>query len=140
MIVAKKQFKLFALVAVAAFPVACPPSALLTDLQKLEKTNGSGGGGYVYVTNQDDGTVSAYTIGSGGALTELGPPITSGSGPMDIAIDPKGNYAYVTNGGGGTVQAFTIGSGGALSVLGSPFSSTGSGPWGIVVDPTGKYA
>jgi lactonase family protein with 7-bladed beta-propeller len=99
-------------------------------------------GKFVYVTNNNDNTVSAYSVGSNGALAPVpGSPFAAGSGPISVAVDPTGKFVYVTNNNNdNTVSAYSVGSNGALApVPGSPFAA-GSGPVSVAVDPTGKFA
>lgn len=68
------------------------------------------------------GTVSQYTVGTGGQLTPMATPtVVAGDGPAWIAFDAFGNYAYVTNIGDGTlpgtVSEYAIGTDGALTLI-----------------------
>jgi DNA-binding beta-propeller fold protein YncE len=101
---------------------------------------------FAYVVNALSNNVSAYSIGSNGALTPVpGSPFPAGHTPGKVAVDPTGQFAYVVNGsnnvpGSGAVSAFSIGSNGVLTpVPGSPFPA-GSSPVSVTVDPTGKFA
>ena len=100
----------------------------------------------LYVTNEGQGTVSAFTVGAGGALTPQGSPVSSGTGagsqPEGVAISPEGQDLYVTNEGQGTVSTFAIGAGGTLTQQGTPTtsgSSSTSQPFGVTVSPGGQY-
>jgi 6-phosphogluconolactonase len=95
---------------------------------------------FAYVANQN-GTVSAYSIGSNGSLTPVpGSPFAAGAGAISVAVDPTGELAYVANFGDNSVSAYSIGSNGALTpVIGSPFAA-GRGPNFVAVDPTGGFA
>ncbi len=54
----------------------------------LDKT-----GKYLYVGNRTDGNISAYTIGTGSALTAItGSPFDSGDFVNTLGIDPGGTY------------------------------------------------
>ena len=92
----------------------------------------------LYVTNYGSSGpngISAYTIGSGGALTAITTgTFTTGIYPNGIAISPNGNYLYVTNSSSSSISAYTIGSGGALSPITGTFT-TGTGPLGIAIMP-----
>jgi 6-phosphogluconolactonase len=97
---------------------------------------------FAYVVNESSpGSVSAYRIGTNGALTPVaGSPFAAGNFPVTVAVDPAGKFAYVTNGGDNNVSAYRIGANGALTpVAGSPFA-TGNFPVTVAVDPTGKFA
>src|SRR5450759_234491 len=71
-------------------------------------------GSHVYVANYSSGasagTVSEYSIGTGGALATIG-TVGTGKNPSFVTVDPSGQYAYVANLGDGTVSQYTISSG-----------------------------
>ncbi|HWF36389.1 MAG TPA: beta-propeller fold lactonase family protein [Solirubrobacteraceae bacterium] len=96
----------------------------------------------VYVANYLSSTVSVFTIGAGGVLTQQGTGITSGSaGPGWLAVAPNGENLYVTNYTGGTVSTFSIGAGGMLSPQGGPISTgsgNGSEPENVAISPNGQ--
>src|SRR6266404_1499801 len=100
---------------------------------------------FAYVANGSDNTVSAYSIGSSGALTPVpGSPFAAGNVTDSVAVDPTGKFAYVTNQGfpptniPGTISAYSIASNGALTpVPGSPFAAVQ--PGSVAVDPTGRF-
>ena len=83
-------------------------------------------GRYVYVTNPDEGTVSALAIDAvTGELSIVpGSPFASGREPAWIAADPSGQFLYVVNSADNTVAVFEIDAAtGALApVAGSPFA------------------
>jgi len=83
----------------------------------------------VYVANQVAGTISGYSIGSGGALTALATPTySSGSGVDALALDKTGDYLLGAAGGGSpdlTVYSFDSSSAGKLDT--SNTYSTGNG-------------
>jgi DNA-binding beta-propeller fold protein YncE len=109
-------------------------------------------GKFAYVANQilfsASGNVTGFTINSTtGALTaidsSLGNPITTGSFPVSVAVDPKGKFVYVANNGSNNVSGYTINSTtGALTEItglnASPFTA-GSQPTSVAVDPSGKF-
>jgi DNA-binding beta-propeller fold protein YncE len=121
------------------FPVGPNPASVAVDPT----------GKFAYVVNDSNvpevpGTVSAFTIGSGGALTPVpGSPFPAGDTPDSVAVDPTGRFVYVVNvaisGQLGAVSAFSIGPNGALTpVPGSPFAA-GVLPQALALDPTGKF-
>jgi 6-phosphogluconolactonase (cycloisomerase 2 family) len=85
------------------------------------------GGHFAYVTNQIDGTITAFSIGATGQLTSLG-EVASGSGansvPVAVAVDPTGRYAYAANYKDGTVSAFSIATDGTLALIGTVTTGT----------------
>jgi 6-phosphogluconolactonase (cycloisomerase 2 family) len=100
----------------------------------------------LYAANYGQGTVSAFSIGAGGALTQIGTGVTSGastsSTPYRVIVSPGGNYVYSSNFDAGTVSTFSIGAGGALTQIGTGVTSgsgSGSGPWGLATTPNGQY-
>jgi 6-phosphogluconolactonase (cycloisomerase 2 family) len=94
-------------------------------------------GSNAYVPNRNNkqppGTVSHYTIDpTTGVLTlavAVAPatnPVTVGTGPTSLAIDPSGGFAYVTNRDSGlpsTVSQFSIAANGDLTPL-TPLTAT----------------
>ena len=96
---------------------------------------------YAYVTNEGDGTVSEYTIVSGGALVPMTPEaVAAGGDPWSVTVDPSHRHAYVTNEGDGTVSEYMIVSGGALAPMSPAAVPAGTGPQSIAIDPSGRYA
>jgi DNA-binding beta-propeller fold protein YncE len=100
-------------------------------------------GSYLYTANLT-GTVSAFSIGGGGALTAITciacSTTSNFNGPANIAISPNGSYLYVANvgsSGSAGISAFTIGSTGVLSLIST--YTTGSGPSGLAISPNGNY-
>jgi DNA-binding beta-propeller fold protein YncE len=105
---------------------------------------------FAYVVNALSNNVSAYSIGSNGALTPVpGSPFAAGSFPNSVAVDPTGKFAYVASYGlaspGGffvpsTVLAYSISSNGSLTPApGSPFAA-GSGATSVAITPLVPFA
>jgi DNA-binding beta-propeller fold protein YncE len=101
----------------------------------------------VYAANYGSGgTVSQFSIGSGGALAQVGTGVVSGasasSKPGEVAASPDGQHLYVSNYMLGTVSTFSLGSGGALTQVGTGVqsgSSTSSEPYGVAASPNSSY-
>lgn len=111
---------------------------------------------YVYIPNGNPtpGTVSVYSIGTGGVLTSVlttltvpsAPVITGSTFLVNAAVDPTNKYVYfldspVTT---GAVYGFNVTGTGALGAAlpSSPYAlstsaSDGTAPIGIAIDPTG---
>ena len=108
------------------FPAGANPAAIAI----------SPAAGFLYVANQGDNTVSAFTTNLvDGSLSAIaGSPFAVGTTPVAIAIDPQGKFVYVANAGSNNLSAFTIdASTGALTpVTNSPFA-TGASPAGLMV-------
>ncbi len=96
--------------------------------------------GLLYVSNGASGTISAFTIGSGGNLTEVaGSPFTAGANIAKLTIDPKGQFLYAADFGNNKIAAFSIAASGVLTpVAGSPFA-TDLGPVALAEDSTGAF-
>lgn len=98
--------------------------------------------GFLYVSNGASGTISAFSIGTNGALTELaGSPFSLGAGATAarLAIDPKGQFLYAADSANNKIAGFSIAGGGTLgAVAGSPFSA-GTKPVGVAVDSTSSF-
>ena len=97
------------------------------------------------MTNGNGGTLSAYSISAGGALTAVtGSPVATGTTPSSVTVGyyPDTFFVYVANQEDDTVSAFTANgsnpSGALIAVSGSPFA-VGSGPRAVTVDPSGQY-
>ena len=70
-----------------------------------------GTGGFVYVANATDSTISGYSLQASGALTALaGSPFSSvGSNPTALALDQSKKFLIAANSGGnGSVQVFSF--------------------------------
>ena len=114
--------------------------------------NVTANGNFVYVANANTnnptaagqrGTVSAFSVGSGGALTPVysSPSALPYAGvqPSASASDPTSRFLYVTDAASNELYAYTIGSNGALAPLTNGPFATGVYPDGITIDPTGQY-
>jgi 6-phosphogluconolactonase (cycloisomerase 2 family) len=92
-------------------------------------------GKFTYVVNQASNSISAFTLDSSGALSQIpGSPfvIPDGSGPAAASIDPLGKWFYVVNHSTNNVSIFAIDStSGTLASQGS--IATGSNPISIVL-------
>ncbi len=110
-------------------------------------------GKFLYVTNQGDNTVSAFSIDGSGNLSELilaGSPYPTATAPAGsaLATTATGSYLYVANSGSNNISAFivclttiapcTAADGSLISVASLPVGA-GLTPVGIVVDPTNTF-
>ncbi len=108
---------------------------------------------FLYVANTFANTVSAYSINSTGALTELaGSPYPVGNAPSALTIGSvTGGFLYVTNSASNNVSAFAVcdkvtvscadpnNPDGSLTVVpGSPFPAQ-LDPVALAIDPLEKY-
>jgi 6-phosphogluconolactonase len=105
-------------------------------------------GKFAYAVNEDNGTVSMFTINSTtGVLTPTAPAtVFTGGTPFDITVDPSGKFAYVPNNESGPADGFgisqyTIDSAtGVLTQSATPAVAAGNGPTSVAVDPSSKFA
>lgn len=106
-------------------------------------------GSYLYTANATANSISIYTIGSNGSLTQVtGSPLSANfSRPVALTVDPQGAYLYVANQGTGTgtttssnIASFTISSttGFPAEVTDSPFASESQSSF-VVLDPKSPY-
>lgn len=88
---------------------------------------------FIYWTNVQNGSVSAFTINNGnlGFIAET----PAGAHPFGLALDPTGHFLYVVNKLDNTVSGFSVDSAsGTLSQLqGSPVAEGASAPTDIVI-------
>jgi 6-phosphogluconolactonase (cycloisomerase 2 family) len=95
--------------------------------------------GFLYVSNGTAGTISAFSIGTNGALTELsGSPVSLGAGATaaGLAIDPKGQFLYAADSTNNKIASFNV-AGGPLAAVGSV--SAGAQPVAVAVDGTSSF-
>jgi 6-phosphogluconolactonase len=100
--------------------------------------------GYVYVTNNGDGTVSEFSRAANGGLIFRG-LVKCGAvdGPVGIVVDPSNRFVYVANEGDHRIYEFSIRIiDGLLVPVGRGFVSEtpGSRPQQIVISPRGDFA
>lgn len=145
-----------------------------TNSQVLDVPAGSGdthlmavhpSGKYLYVTNENEGTVSAYSVGAGGRLTRIdADPTTAaidnfvtGGNPLSVAVHPNGKFVYVVNSiiqtplaptTNGTITTFEVdpNNGTLYRRDNDPLSAqiddlpAGWNPYLITVEPKGRFA
>jgi 6-phosphogluconolactonase (cycloisomerase 2 family) len=87
---------------------------------------------HAFTANAGNGTLSAYRVGFGGALTlesAIAASTGAGSHPIDMAFTPLGTYLYALANGNGTLIAYRV-QGASLTPLatldGLPHSSMGA--------------
>jgi 6-phosphogluconolactonase len=111
---------------------------------------------YLYLVDSVNNEIVEFSVEtSTGALTIAGPkaPVTTGSVPSGVAVDPCDRFVYVANNQSNNISAYSICNGQATQstncagvadgtlwpMTGSPFSLSGSAnePGSIIVDPFG---
>ena len=118
-------------------PVANGTSAFFPLGNNPTGVNVLASGGYVYAVNQSDATLSAFQVGSSGALTLIGTyPV--GVAPNALASDPTNKFLYVTDGAANQMIGFLIQINGTLVNMQTPFK-TDNLPNSVQVDPRGIY-
>ena len=99
------------------------------------------GSQFVYVANEGGSTVSAYSIGANGALTQVtGSPFAADSFPRSVTVNPAGTFAYVANFLASTVSAYSVDpyTGALTQVPGSPFATVANAT-SVTVNPAGTF-
>ena len=88
---------------------------------------------FLYATNVQAGTVSAFKI-TNGALSSIA-DVPAGQHPFGVALDPTGQFLFAVNKVDNAISAYSVNSStGMISPLnGSPFSGNLSAPTDIVV-------
>ena len=94
-------------------------------------------GNFVYAVNETDHAISAFQVGSDGALSSIG-LLSVGTAPNAIASDPAGKFLYVTDGASNQMYGFQVQSNGSLVAMPAPFK-TDNLPDAVAVDPRGIY-
>ena len=96
-------------------------------------------GGLLATANFYSNNVSVFSVGAGGALSEVagspfatGQPCGGGCGPISVAFSPDGKLLATASFCGGSVSVFSVGAGGVLTpVPGSPFPAGGESMHGL---------
>ena len=99
--------------------------------------------GYVYITNNGEGTVSEFSRGADGNLNFLRTAkVGAVNGPTGIAIDPSSRFLYVANEGDGRIHQLRIKRDtGDLAMIGEGAVNDGSAsrPQQIAISPHGDF-
>ena len=93
-------------------------------------------GKFLYVANQGSNNVSAFAVGSGGALTAVsGSPFAAGTAPTFAIVNHNGNHLYVADRDSNDITDFAIsGSGSLTAASGSPYAIGTNPVWIAVTD------
>ncbi len=100
-------------------------------------------GQFLYVTDQDNGSISTFSINSEtGALAPTTPAgVIVGPDPWEITFDPEGKFAYVPDEDIGDVYMYTVdATTGTLTPNPAVFVPAGNQPAYMAVHPSGKFA
>jgi 6-phosphogluconolactonase (cycloisomerase 2 family) len=89
-------------------------------------------GDHVYVANGGSNSISQYTVGSGGALSQLAPAIATVRSPFGLTLSPAGDSLYVAGFTDGLVAQFDVGAGGALAAKSPATVTANASPVAIV--------
>ena len=91
-------------------------------------------GAFLYAVNEigdyngaSSGSLTAYRVGLGGTLTEIGRVSSFGADPCYVSVDHAGHHVFVANYGGGSIASYPIAVDGTLG-KGASIQHTGSGP------------
>ncbi len=97
--------------------------------------------GFLYASDGASGTISMFSIGGGGNLTEIAPALSIGAGATvaEITIDSKGQFLFAADSANNKIASFSIAPGGGLTpVAGSPFNA-GTKPVSVALDSNGSF-
>jgi 6-phosphogluconolactonase (cycloisomerase 2 family) len=100
-------------------------------------------GTYLYVADNGDGTITNYTLTTGGALSsQTTTTVTGSSALLNLAVTPNGSYLYVLDSGiapaNGALYGYTLTAGApSTTPIATTPIATGLSPTGIAIDPTG---
>lgn len=96
---------------------------------------------YLYIARSGtNGGLAVYTIGSGGALSEVsGSPLAAGSQPFSVAVNKAGTDLYVADQVGGAIYGYSISSAGVVAALSPASYTTVSVPRALAIDNSGSY-
>jgi len=121
-----------ALAPVAALPAPAPSCSVSCHNNPLRITVHPNDQ-FVYATNVQAGTVSAFRM-SNGVLSSVA-EVPTGQHPFGVALDPTGGFLFVVNKADNSISAFSVNSSsGVVSAIGgSPFSGGLNAPTDIVV-------
>lgn len=100
-------------------------------------------GHFLYVTDQDNGSISTFAINSQtGALTPTTPAgVIAGADPWQITFDPTGKFAYVPDEDIGDVYMYMVdATTGTLTQNPAISAPAGNQPAYMAVHPSGKFA
>ena len=103
-------------------------------------------GTYLYAANTSSASISIFTIGSSGALSEVpsSPLADTYTAPVNLILDPTGTFLYVANQGSNNVAAYSISSSTGLPTVLSSSTTTGAfstegNPSFLAADPNGEF-
>lgn len=111
----------------------------------------SSNGFFAFVTNSQANTVTAFRVGTDGALLPASPspanpnPAPVGTAPRAVAISRDSRFLYVANSGSDSVTIFDIGTAGVLTLVPqatgnpNPIAAGGSSPIALTISPTGRF-
>jgi WD40 repeat protein len=100
----------------------------------------SADGKYVAVANLDDHTLSVFSVGATGALSQLGgSPIATGTGPQSVAFSATAPILAVANAGDSTLSEYLIGGDTVVSIgtESTVADGHGTGPSSVAFSPDG---
>jgi 6-phosphogluconolactonase len=102
------------------------------------------GGTFVYLINELNSTMNAYTLGAVGTLVELQSLSTLPAGfsgqnsGAEVVVAPGGGFVYGSNRGHNSIVIYSVGTDGRLTLVGHQ-STGGTTPRSFDIDPTGTF-
>ncbi|WP_158990276.1 gliding motility-associated C-terminal domain-containing protein [Mucilaginibacter sp. L196] len=87
-------------------------------------------GGFAYITNESDGTISVINVSNNQVISTI--PIASNAGPWGAAISPDGKYAYIADANIGTISVINTATNTVIKTFPSAL------PYSLCVSPDGS--
>ena len=94
---------------------------------------------FAYAANQNDGTISIYTVNADTGQLRHNGYAAAGSEPYSVTVEPSGKFAYAANSGDNIISVYTINQTTGALTAGTPVAA-GTQPYSVTVDPSGKFA
>ncbi|MFN0247417.1 MAG: lactonase family protein, partial [Kofleriaceae bacterium] len=100
---------------------------------------------YVYLVNENNSTLTAFSFSSAGRLTELNTLSTRAAGATgnntgaEIAVHPSGDFVYSSNRGDNNIAVFHIAPSTGMVTLVGHVPTGGTTPRSFAIDPSGAW-
>jgi 6-phosphogluconolactonase len=95
---------------------------------------------YLYIARSgNQGGLAVYTIGAGGALSEIaGSPLTAGNQPFSVVVNKAGTAVYVANQLDSTISGYSISTTGVVAALSTATDVAPAEPRALAIGNSGS--